>query len=196
MKTRVRMTVWKPNSSTISVKTGCDFVFGGDFNVSKSNKNGSNTATIVQDLCCLNGILWLDLANNDIDYTYYADTNGHYSHIDHMMVPLDPVHSQQSVYIRVDDCNASDHYAISTAVNFDLSNAININYWYTKNKIMKYMWSKGHAKMLSKELTNTAFPQSSVTCNRLCQHHCTHDWLILSWYCTTFDNRFQWVHSH
>ena len=61
----------------IDTDIGCDFVFGGDFNVSKSKSNGSIAAT-VPDFCCLNGILWLDLANNDIDYTYHADTNVHY----------------------------------------------------------------------------------------------------------------------
>jgi len=51
-------------------------------------------------------------------------TDGHYSRIDHMLVSPVLVHSQQSVTIHVDDCNASDHYAISTTVNFDSSNAV------------------------------------------------------------------------
>jgi len=59
----------------IDTNIGCDFVFGRDFNVSKS-KSDASIAAIVQDFCCLNGILWLDLANTDTDYTYHADTNG------------------------------------------------------------------------------------------------------------------------
>ena len=68
----------------IDGNSGCDFVFGGDFNISKSHTNVN--ATLVDNFSHPNGIMWLDLNDCDISYTYHADTNGHYTHIDHMLV--------------------------------------------------------------------------------------------------------------
>ena len=153
---------------------GCDFLFGGDFNVSKSNSNG--ITDIVANFCDVNAISWLDLVNNDVVYTYHAETNGHYSHIDHMLVSRALMRSQQSVKIHVDDHNASDHYAISVVVDIDSDKSVNdIS---GKRKTLKYMWNRGdtheYANVLSNELSKIAFPKVAVNCNGVCQHeNCT-----------------------
>jgi len=49
-------------------------VFGGDFNISKSHTNVNTT--LVDNFCHSDGIMWLDLNDCDISYTYHADTNG------------------------------------------------------------------------------------------------------------------------
>ena len=57
--------------------------FSRDFNVSKTKS--SIDAALVDNFCPSNGLLWLDSVINDVNYsyTYHADNNGHYSHIDH-----------------------------------------------------------------------------------------------------------------
>jgi len=57
----------------------------------------------------------VDPASSNINYTY-ADTNGYYSLIDHMLVSPQLVDDQRSVVIHVHDYNASDHYAISISI--------------------------------------------------------------------------------
>ena len=59
---------------------GCDFVIGGDFNVTKTQNNANVVA--LENLCSSNGIVWLDPASSNMNYTYHADT-GYYSVIDH-----------------------------------------------------------------------------------------------------------------
>jgi len=44
--------------SIVDRNIGCDFVFGGDFNVSKSRSNAESA--MIHDFCSLNDILWLD----------------------------------------------------------------------------------------------------------------------------------------
>ena len=153
---------------------GCDFVFGGDLNVSKSQVNVC--AASVDNFCCSNNMLWLDSVKNDISYTYHSDTNGHFSFIDHMLVSPSLVHSQQSVVIHVDDYNASDHYAISTAVNIDFNGSTKNS--HVKNERMKYLWNRGdvneYASVLSKELSKIVLPTSALRCDGSCEYYCTH----------------------
>jgi len=158
--------------SIVDRNIGCDFVFG-DFNVSKSRSNANSA--MIHDFCSLNDILWLDPVNNDITYTFHAENNVHYSHIDHMLVSPALVHDHQSVIIHVEDHNASDHYAISTVVNIYCNNTTKKK--YVKNKTLKYLWNKGdvneYANMLSKELSNIVFHKTVMTCDGLCQHNCS-----------------------
>jgi len=60
------------------------FIIGGDFNISKLSCN--NTCKIMNRFCTVNNITWLDCATDTGDYTYYNDTLGTYSLLDHFFV--------------------------------------------------------------------------------------------------------------
>jgi len=125
---------------------GCNFVFGGDFNVSKKQSNAN--VTTLHNFCSVNGLLWLDPVSSGVNYTYHADTNRQYSLIDHMLVSPHLIENQESVDIHVDDHNASDHYAISVSLKTESTNMEKDK--LRKYKTLKYMWNNadiyGYAK--------------------------------------------------
>ena len=152
---------------------GCDFVIGGDFNVAKTQSNANVAA--LENLCSSNGIVWLDPASSNINYTY-ADTNGYYSLIDHMLVSPQLVDDQRSVVIHVDDYNASDHYAISIGLSMTLPSAHARNDTSTKCKTLKYLWDNadihGYANVLREQLSRVVLPKEALMCNGSCEKGC------------------------
>jgi len=57
----------------------CSFIFGGDFNISKSAV--TNTHQLLSNLCDKNQ--WSDPVFNGVDYTYHNESLGNYSPIDY-----------------------------------------------------------------------------------------------------------------
>ena len=53
---------------------GCNFVFGGDMNVSKVQH--SAFYKVVDYFCKFNDFLWLDPVDGSVDYTYHNEKNG------------------------------------------------------------------------------------------------------------------------
>ena len=94
---------------------GCNFVFGGDMNVSKQQHNTFYKA--VDNFCVFNGMFWLDPVEGSTDYTYHSENNGHYRLLDHMIVSPCLVTSHKTVSILAEGDNTSDHYAISFLCN-------------------------------------------------------------------------------
>ena len=56
----------------------CNFVFGGDFNLSKHQVT-SNAYYMLSEFCSRNSIIWLDSSNGNMQYTFHADSVGHFS---------------------------------------------------------------------------------------------------------------------
>lgn len=108
---------------------GCNFVFGGDFNVCKTND--SVACRSINNLCIKNNLSWIDSVSDDISYTYHCDRIGHYSLIDYFLASCSLVQNQQCVEILVDDTNMSDHYAISCTFVTDL----NVTMQSTRSKL-------------------------------------------------------------
>jgi len=95
----------------IDSNLGCDFIFGGDFNVSSLQHTVASRSLL--NFCSKNNIAWLKVDDsNAVNYSYHSDKNGHFSLIDHMLVSQSILHKQTMVDILVDDYNSSDHYAI------------------------------------------------------------------------------------
>ena len=86
---------------------GCNFVFGGDFNVEKQSMNINNQH--VHNLCKKNNLMWLDHHVDCVDYTFNAVNLGVYSLIDHFICSRSIVDCSDSVIIQNDDDNLSDH---------------------------------------------------------------------------------------
>ena len=51
---------------------GCKFIFGGDFNVSKSSD--AAVCHMLDRFCFANGLAWLDSSPDGPNYTYHNDT--------------------------------------------------------------------------------------------------------------------------
>ena len=103
---------------------GCNFVFGGDMNVSKLQQNTFYKA--VDNFCNVNGLLWLDPVDGSIDYTYHNEKNGHYKLLDYIIASPCLVDSHKAVLIPAEDDNTSDHYGISLVCNIDTVPVTNI----------------------------------------------------------------------
>lgn len=158
--------------SVIDRNLGCNFVIGGDFNVSKSQHNASVAA--LENLCALNGISWLEPVSSSVNYTYHADTAGNYSLIDHILVSQHMVDKVQSVVIHVDDHNLSDHYAISTSLAIEVGNMRKHSPF--NNKTLKYIWNRGdiceYADVLGEQLSRVYLPKNVLVCNGVCGNDC------------------------
>jgi len=101
---------------------GCNFVFGGDFNLSKHQVT-INAYDMLSKFCIRNNIVFLDHLDDMVidmtclNYTFHADRMGRFSLIDQMIASECLVQGRQSVAIHVDDSNVSDHYAISCPID-------------------------------------------------------------------------------
>jgi len=100
---------------------GCLFVFGGDLNV---DKNVNTPAFVCMDnFCQTNKLKWLIHDTSEINYSYHAEVNRHYSLIDHFICSSSLVDGDDpKVCILVDGDNTSDHYAISVSLNMAYNN--------------------------------------------------------------------------
>ena len=78
--------------------------------------------TAPENVCSLDGLLWLDPVFSVVNYTYHADTNRQYSLIDHVLVSPHLSENQELVDIHIDDHNTSDHYAISVSLKTESTN--------------------------------------------------------------------------
>ena len=67
-----------------------------------------------------------------MQYTFHADSVGHFSLIDHMLVSECLVQDHNSVTIHADDSNISDHYAISCSIDTGVMARIQSNVSATK----------------------------------------------------------------
>ena len=76
-----------------------------------------NAYNLLSELCSRNNIIWLDPLDNSVQYTFHADSMGHFSLIDHMLVSECLVRDRNLVAIHVDDSNISDNYAISCSID-------------------------------------------------------------------------------
>ena len=86
------------------------FIFGGDFNMSKLP--GNSNQEIVSKLCSDNLLTWLHHDASTGSYTFHNDTAGKYSLIDHFISSVTLVPLNGVVSILVEDDNLSDHFAI------------------------------------------------------------------------------------
>jgi len=87
----------------------CSFIFGGDFNISKSAV--TNTHQLLSNLCDKNQ--WSDPVFNGVDYTYHNESLGNYSPIDYFFLcSPNLIDSTVNNQILDDSENVSDHLAI------------------------------------------------------------------------------------
>lgn len=56
---------------------GCKFVFGGDYNVSKTSNN--QAANTLDGFCRDNCLTWLDQVPNSTDYTFHNNVSNKFS---------------------------------------------------------------------------------------------------------------------
>ena len=72
----------------------------------------------VDSFCETNKLNWLNHDTSEVNYSYHADVNRHYSLIDHFICSPSLVDgADPKVCILVDGDNTSDHYAISLGIN-------------------------------------------------------------------------------
>ena len=85
---------------------GCNFVFGGDFNISKHQVT-INAYDMLSKFCIRNNIVWVDHLDDRVHmftwYTFHADRMGHFSLIDQMFASECLVQGRLSVAINVYD---------------------------------------------------------------------------------------------
>ena len=159
--------------SIIDRHLGCNFVFGGDWNVNKMQQNVFCKA--VESFCDANGLLWLDPTEGSIDYTYHNVNNGHYKLLDHLIVSPTLVTELKSVSVIIDDINTSDHYAISLSCSTGntISGSCNVTNKFNK---VKFHWEKANLDhyhyCLSHELSKVNIPSPALCCNGECSNSC------------------------
>jgi len=150
----------------IDGKHGCNFVFGGDFNLNKCQIT-SNVYHSLTKFSYKNNIEWLDPVVDKVQYTFHADNIGHFSLIDHMLVSECLVHDHQSVVIHVDDSNWSDHYAISCLVHTDNTQIVQSS--VPSKKAVKLMWDKAdldlYRSVLQWQLSRITIPTDALLCD-------------------------------
>jgi len=100
--------------AVINSHLGCSLLIGGDWNLDKSGRYPAES--LVQQLCSVNNLCWLDPVSDTVDFTYHSDVNGHFSLIDHFLCSNLLVDNSQVVNILVDGSNTSDHYAVATVI--------------------------------------------------------------------------------
>jgi len=128
----------------------------------------------------------MDPVDDKVQYTFHADNIGHFSLIDHMLVSECLVHDQQSVVIRVDDSNLSDHYAISCLVHTGKTQKVQSN--VPSKKAVKLMWDKAdldlYRSVLQLQLSIT-IPTDALLCDHcMCseQHELLDKYLLDKYY--------------
>jgi len=160
---------------------GCNFVFGGDLNISKLQAT-ANAYNMLSEFCSRNNIIWLEPLDGSVQYTFHADSMGHFSLIDHMLVSECLVQDHNSVTIHVDDSNVSDHYAISCRVDTGITGGIKSN--ASDRKDVKLLWDKADVNLyhlvLQQQVSQIILPVDALLC--VCDASCSHDLLIDKYY--------------
>ena len=89
---------------------GCKFIFGGDFNVSKSSDVA--VCHMLDRFCFASGLARLDSSSDGPNYTYHNNTLRNYLAIDHFISSPELLSPKQFVHVVDDGDNLSDHLAI------------------------------------------------------------------------------------
>jgi len=152
---------------------GCQFLFGGDLNVSKYSHNACSV--FVNQFVQYNSMLWLDVMDDQCDYTYHSDVNSHYSLIDYFIVSPSLVNERQSVKILTDGDNPSDHLAISCTINGTLFTNISQPTDRVGNNTLrnvKLNWTNAdcawYAENVRMLLAEVNIPTDSLLCSGIC----------------------------
>jgi len=128
---------------------GCQFIFGGDFNVVKTA--GDTSSTLLHQFCMSNNISWLELFSDVCEYTYHNDLNSHFSLIDHFLSSPPLVDNSRCVFVMEDGDNPSDHLAIACTFNFSLSSSVKND---SKPMGRKLQWDRGDVDRYMYELSH------------------------------------------
>ena len=145
---------------------GCKFIFGGDFNISKSSSVG--TYDILNNFCTVNNFMWLDPASDAVNYTYHNDSLGTYTLIDHFLCSpqLNGSCSLACTQILTDGDNTSDHLAIKCEFrSAEMPADVNSS----KCTMSKLIWEKADLEMyqsvLRDALSHIALPYDALLCS-------------------------------
>ena len=161
--------------SMVDRNLGCNFVFGGDMNVSKLQQNAFHKA--LDNFCNFNGFLWLDPVDGSIDYTYHNEKNGHYKLLDHIIASPGLVTSDSGIVIHAEDDNISDHYGISFVCDIGTSVVTRMHNDTSQFNRVKYQWKNAdldrYQTFLCNELAKVSLPFTALLCNDNCNIHCT-----------------------
>jgi len=154
---------------------GCQFVFGGDFNVVKQ---GSNICSVyVKQFVEDNDMLWLDVLDGECDYTYHSDVNLHYSLLDYFVVSPSVANSCQSVRVLNDGDNPSDHLGIccSVYVTKGTTESAASGIYNNTLKNVKYNWNGANINAYANNVCNLLAGVDIPTDVLVCQGGCTTD---------------------
>ena len=148
---------------------GCKFIFGGDFNVSKSSDVA--VCHTLDRFCFANGLAWLDPLPDGPNYTYHNDTLMNYSAIDHFISSPELLSPQQFVHVLDDGDNLSDHLAIQCSFHSSYNTTSSEKYQPTK-----LLWDKAdigyYQSVLGFNLSTIALPVDALLCTNIdCQLH-------------------------
>jgi hypothetical protein len=120
---------------------GCDCLIVGDFNFvcSNSHRGFREFTAIAADM---NLVACDDLDVNDLGFTYFHETLGHKSLIDHVFISA-PLKTHITDYkVRDDAVNLSDHLPVQFNINFPHHRGTGV-IWETPRKIKEFRWDKG-----------------------------------------------------
>jgi len=159
--------------AVINSHLGCSVLIGGDWNLDKSGTYPAEP--LVQQLCSVNNLCWLDPMSNTVDFTYHSDVNGHFSLIDHFLCSNFLVNNSQAVNILVDGNNTSDHYAVVTDIPVYDHCQENSNYC---KPFYKLRWDRAdllqYQSLCSNMLSQMQLPIDAILCSEVnCSVHST-----------------------
>ena len=146
----------------------CQFLFGGDLNVSK---HSSDVCSLhIRQFAETNGMFWLDILDGECHYTYHNDVNVHYSLLDYFLVSPSIVNDCQSVAVLNDGDNPSDHLAISCTINVTIGNTklpdVDTNSHHQNN--IRLNWNVAdtnlYATTVSELLADVDIPTDTLLC--------------------------------
>ena len=152
-------------------------IFAGDFNIDFTRKTAHTSELL--NFCQSEGFQCCkDLPCSDVFYTFEAHGNGSRSHIDHVLVSENMVHSVTEHYTVDNIYNASDHTAVVTGFNINCEyfqqcqlNRKPCTAWYKASIHDLSLYKEG----LDSELQNIILPTECMNCKVFeCQHH-AHD---------------------
>ena len=151
---------------------GCQFLFGGDFNVTKYSC--STCSLYVKHFTESNNMLWLDALDGECDYTYHSDVNSHYSLLDYFVVSPTLANGCRSVSILNDGDNPSDHLAISCSINVTTRTTEPTVTGFQTNKLKntKLNWNAAnlneYANLVCELLNHIDIPTDTLLCRGAC----------------------------
>jgi len=163
---------------------GAQFLFGGDFNVSKHSNN--ICSLYVKQFVECNNMLWLDVRDGECDYTYHNDANSHYSLLDYFIVSTSLVNECKAVGVLDDGDNPSDHLAVSCRVNVATEMAEPSGMRPSTFKDVKLDWNNAnisaYANKVTELLTSVSVPTDALLCHGSCSCTIDHTARLESYY--------------